>query len=151
MKASRHAKILEIISQNKVDTQEGLLQKLKESGFEVTQATVSRDIRELGIHKVRSEGGRYQYASMRTRPDSNMSSKFSMIFSESVRGIEYANNIVVVKCYTGMANAACATFDAAGFGDVVGSLSGDDTFLVIMRDNDSAAAITERLKKVLNK
>lgn len=151
MKSNRHAKILELIADESIDTQEGLLERLRKSGFDVTQATVSRDIRELGIHKVRSEDGKYCYVAMRIKQGSNISGKFSMIFSESVRAIDHAQNIVMVKCYTGMANAACATFDAAEFGDVVGTLSGDDTFMVVTRDPESAAQICERLKKLLNK
>ncbi|MEG1848981.1 MAG: arginine repressor [Oscillospiraceae bacterium] len=151
MKANRHNKILELIADEAIDTQEGLLSRLKEKGFDVTQATVSRDIRELGIHKVRGENGKYRYVSMRIKQGTNMSGKFAMIFSESVKAIDCAQNIVVVKCFTGMANAACATFDAAEFGDVVGTLSGDDTFLAIMRDNDAAGAVTERLKRLLNR
>lgn len=151
MKASRHAKILELISQQAIDTQEGLLEHLKNDGFDVTQATVSRDIRELGIHKVRSENGRYRYVSMQLKQSANMSGKFAMIFGESVKSVDFAQNIVVVKCYSGMANAACATFDAAEFPEVVGTLSGDDTFLVITRNNDSAAQITEKLKKLINR
>ena len=150
MKTSRHTKILELISQENVDTQEGLLARLKESGYDVTQATVSRDIRELGIHKVRAENGRYRYVSMRSKQGSNMSAKFSMIFMESVREIDCAQNIVIVKCYTGMANAACATFDAAEFENIVGTLSGDDTFMVVTRDNAAAIEITERLQKLLS-
>ncbi|MFV0498126.1 MAG: arginine repressor [Candidatus Fimivivens sp.] len=151
MKASRHTKVLELISNEAIDTQEGLLEHLKDCGFDVTQATVSRDIRELGIHKVRSENGRYRYVSMRLKQGANMSGKFAMIFSESVKSIDYAQNIVVIKCFTGMANAACATFDAAEFSDVVGTLSGDDTFMVVARSVESAAQITERLKRLINK
>ena len=80
-----------------------------------------------------------------------MSGKFAMIFGESVKTVDFAQNIVVVKCYSGMANAACATFDAAEFTEVVGTLSGDDTFLVIARNADSAAQITEKLKKLINR
>lgn len=151
MKASRHAKILELIAQEDIDTQEGLLEHLKTCDFDVTQATVSRDIRELGIHKVRSESGKYRYVSMNIKQGANMSGKFSMIFGESVKSIDFAQNIVVIKCYTGMANAACATFDAAEFPDVVGTLSGDDTFLVVSRSTESAAQITEKLKKLINR
>lgn len=115
MKSNRHSKILELISQESIDTQEGLLIRLRESGFDVTQATVSRDIRELGIHKVRAENGKYHYVSMQSKQGSGMSGKFVTIFSESVRNIDFAQNIVVIKCFTGMANAACATFDAAEF------------------------------------
>ncbi len=151
MKSSRHAKILELITEESIDTQEGLLVRLREAGYDVTQATVSRDIRELGIHKVRSESGKYHYISMQSKQGSGMSGKFAMIFSESVRTIDFAQNIVVIKCFTGMANAACATFDAAEFADVVGTLSGDDTFFVVTRSEESARQITERLHKLLNR
>ena len=116
MKSNRHSKILELISQESIDTQEGLLIRLRESGFDVTQATVSRDIRELGIHKVRAENGKYHYVSMQSKQGSGMSGKFVTIFSESVRNIDFAQNIVVIKCFTGMANAACATFISCSTG-----------------------------------
>lgn len=151
MKFNRHSKILELISRESIDTQEGLLIRLRESGFDVTQATVSRDIRELGIHKVRAENGKYHYVSMQSKQGSGMSGKFVTIFSESVRNIDFAQNIVVIKCFTGMANAACATFDAAEFADVVGTLSGDDTFLVVTRSEEGAREITDRLHKLLNR
>ena len=151
MKSGRHSKIIELISEQAIDTQEGLLEQLKLSGFDVTQATVSRDIRELGIHKVRSENGRYRYVSMQFKQNVNMSGKFSTIFSESVKSVEYAQNIVVIKCFSGMANAACATFDAAEFPEVVGTLSGDDTFFVVARSTESASQLTEKLKKMTNK
>lgn len=151
MKSSRHAKILELIADEAIDTQEGLLEYLKACGFDVTQATVSRDIRELGIHKVRTDSGKYRYVSMRIRQNASISGKFAMIFAESVKAIDFARNIVVVKCYTGMANAACATFDAAELEDVVGTLSGDDTFIVVTSSDESAQQIAERLKKLLNR
>ena len=151
MKRKRHALILELIQQYEITTQDELLAKLRENGFEVTQATVSRDIRELGIHKVRAENGKYHYVSMQSKQGSGMSGKFVTIFSESVRNIDFAQNIVVIKCFTGMANAACATFDAAEFADVVGTLSGDDTFLVVTRSEEGAREITDRLHKLLNR
>ena len=151
MKSGRHSKIIELISEQAIDTQEGLLEQLKNSGFDVTQATVSRDIHELGIHKIRSENGKYRYVSMQFKQNVNMSGKFSTIFSESVKSVEYAQNLVVVKCFSGMAGAACATFDAAEFSEVVGTLSGDDTFFVVARSTESAAQLTEKLKKLTNR
>ena len=149
MKSNRHSKILELISQESIDTQEGLLIRLRESGFDVTQATVSRDIRELGIHKVRAENGKYHYVSMQSKQGSGMSGKFVTIFSESVRNIDFAQNIVVIKCFTGMANAACEVFDAMVWNDVVGTLSGDDTFLVLMRSEDAARTLVGELAKYI--
>jgi len=151
MKSSRHTKILELIADETIDTQEGLLEQLKKCGFDVTQATVSRDIRELGIHKVRVENGRYRYVSTQLKQSADMSGKFATIFSESVKAVDFAQNMVVVKCFTGMANAACVTFDAAEFADVVGTLSGDDTFFIVMRSPESAAVLTEKLKKLINR
>ena len=151
MKSSRHSKIIELISDQAIDTQEGLLEQLKLSGYDVTQATVSRDIRELGIHKVRSENGRYRYVSMQLKQNINMSGKFSTIFAESVKSVESAQNMVVVKCYSGMASAACATFDAAEFPEVVGTLSGDDTFFVVARSTESATQLSDKLKKLITK
>ena len=151
MKSNRHSKILELISQESIDTQEGLLIRLRESGFDVTQATVSRDIRELGIHKVRAENGKYHYVSMQSKQGSGMSGKFVTIFSESVRNIDFAQNIVVIKCFTGMANAACEVFDAMVWNDVVGTLSGDDTFFILMRTEDGAAEICKSLQQYVRR
>lgn len=151
MKNSRHNKILDLITNEPINTQEGLLLRLSQCGFEVTQATISRDIRELGIHKVRTDNGKYRYISMRVNQSDSMSDKFMRIFCESVKVVDLAQNIMVVKCHTGMANAVCATFDAADFGDVVGTLSGDDTFIAIMRDNETALQITEQLRDLLNR
>ncbi|MEG1973057.1 MAG: arginine repressor, partial [Oscillospiraceae bacterium] len=146
MKTKRHNKILELISNQNINTQKLLLEKLRSENYDVTQATVSRDIKELGIHKVRNSNGKYCYIPEKSIIKSNLSDKFSMIFAQSVIDVDYANNIIVIKCHTGMANAACATFDALEMENVVGTLSGDDTFIVIMRDEDSARTNTEKLK-----
>lgn len=151
MKTKRHNKILELISNQSINTQKLLLEKLKEENYDVTQATVSRDIKELGIHKVRNSNGRYCYIPEKSIIKSNLSDKFSMIFAQSVIDVDYANNTIVIKCHTGMANAACATFDALEIDNVVGTLSGDDTFIVIMRDEESACFNTEKLKNMLNR
>ena len=151
MKNDRQNQILELISSETINTQEGLLEVLCKSGYDVTQATVSRDIKELGIHKVSGEDGKYYYVSTRGIQGIGYSGKFSMIFTESVKEIDHAVNIVVVKCHTGMANAACATFDGAGIDNVVGTLSGDDTFIVIMRDEASAIETCIKLNKQLNR
>ena len=149
MKSNRHSKILELISQESIDTQEGLLIRLRESGFDVTQATVSRDIRELGIHKVRAENGKYHYVSMQSKQGSGMSGKFVTIFSESVRNIDFAQNIVVIKCFTGMANAAAFALDTMKISEIVGTIAGDDNVLIILRDNESAENFFEQTKEML--
>jgi transcriptional regulator of arginine metabolism len=110
MKSKRHSKILEIIAEYEIDTQEELLDKLSDNGFNVTQATVSRDIKELRLIKVQSPGG-YKYAIDGNRDTVDMSFKFHAVFAEAVTGIDCAENIAVIRCYPGMANAACAALD----------------------------------------
>ena len=151
MKTNRHSRILELIADQAIDTQEGLLEQLKQSGFDVTQATVSRDIRELGIHKVRADNGRYRYVSMQLKQNANMSEKFSTIFTESVKSVDFAQNMVVVKCYSGMANAACAALDSIHWNGVVGTLAGDDTIFVLIRNEERAIELMSELKNLLSK
>ncbi len=152
MKNARHAKILELISSRQIDRQEELLSQLKEAGFSVTQATVSRDIRELGLVKAADPSGKYRYAVVAgTGKSSHSPSRFETIFRESVIGVDYAGHIVLVKCYTGMANAACEVFDAMPWENLVGTLSGDDTFLVLMRTEEDARAITEKLRPYIGR
>ncbi len=150
MKNARHNKILELIKENAVDRQEDLLKLLKDAGFEVTQATVSRDIRELRLVKTATGGGEYRYiVSSNAGKSSHASTRFETIFTESVVGVDYAGNTVLVKCYTGMANAACEVFDALVWSDVVGTLAGDDTFLVLMRTEEAAQKITKQITKYI--
>ncbi len=130
MKTRRHAKILELIKEYDIDTQDELLRFLRESGFDVTQATVSRDIKELRLVKTLSRTGKYKYS---TGGDtgSNMSSKFYSLFADSVVSVEAAQNIVVVKSMTGMAQAVCAAMDAAYPQHFVGTLAGEYTFFIV--------------------
>ena len=146
MKSERQAKILELIERQSIDRQEELLKLLREAGYNVTQATVSRDIRELHLVKAATGDGKYRYvASFQREKLHHAPSRFEMIFREAVVKIDYANNIVLVKCFTGMANAACELFDSMVWNDVVGTLSGDDTFLVIMRNEEAARVLKEQL------
>ena len=149
MKAKRHAKILELIGNKHINTQEELQAELGKNGFLVTQATVSRDIKELRLIKSLSNDGSYHYTTHQKEKGSDLSFKFHAIFSESVRGVDYAQNLVVVKCYTGMANAACAVLDAMNHEGVVGTLAGDDTIFVLMRDEKMAVALVENIKKLI--
>lgn len=148
MKAKRHAKILEIIRNNPVNTQEELLQLLTDSGYSVTQATISRDIKELRLIKSLGSDGEYHYSTVQQESD-NISSKFHTLFSDTVTNIDYAGNIVVVKCLSGMAMSACAAMDSLKRGDIVGTISGDDTFLCIMRNEDKAVDLVTDLKKLM--
>lgn len=115
----------------------------------MTQATVSRDIKELRLVKVQSGGGKYKYSTNSSKESVDMSFKFHAVFSESVNSIDLAENIVVIKCYVGMANAACAALDSIEWKGVVGTLAGDDTIFCVMRDKQGAADFVEQLKKLV--
>lgn len=150
MKNARHAKILELIAAHSIDRQEELLRYLRDSGFDVTQATVSRDIRELRLLKTATGNGGYRYvAASGVSRSAHTPTRFETIFRESVLHADYAGHTVLVKCYSGMANAACEVFDAMVWNDVVGTLSGDDTFFVLMRSEDAARKITAEIKKYI--
>ncbi len=152
MKNKRHEKILELIRQYPIARQETMMEYLSQAGFEVTQATISRDIRQLHLVKASDGKGGYRYVSQESAPRSvHSESRFEMIFRESVLSAEHAGHMVVVKCYSGMANAACEVFDAMQWEDVVGTLSGDDTFFVVMRSSQAAVDITERLQNYIKK
>ena len=146
MKRKRHALILELIQQYEITTQDELLAKLRENGFEVTQATVSRDIKELRLVKAMSPSGQYRYMAGAAQGDEYLA-KFYTIFSGSVISVDYAGNTCVVKCYAGMAQAACAAIDAMHFEGIVGTLAGDDTLFVLCRTPE----LTQQLKSSLDK
>jgi len=148
MKSKRHAKILELIAEFEIDTQEELLKKLNENGFKVTQATVSRDIKELRLVKVQAGSG-YKYSLGSGKENVDMSFKFHTVFSESVLGIDSAENLVVIKCYPGMANAACAALDSVSWKGLVGTIAGDDTVLCVMGDKGMATKFVGELQKLL--
>lgn len=150
-KFKRHSKILEIVSNETIYTQEQLLDRLNREGFAVTQATVSRDIRELKLAKVQTAGGGYAYAGAKTQDAQNVSFRFHAILREAVSKIDYAQNLIVVKCFTGMANAACAAIDTLDWDGVVGTLAGDDTILIVARDTQAAAKLVDELYKMLNR
>ena len=139
---------MEIISQNAVDTQEELLRYLREAGFDVTQATVSRDIKELRLIKTLGPDGSYRYSTVKLENDS-ISARFHSLLNDAVVNIDYARNIVVVKCLPGMAQAACAALDSMHWGSVVGSLAGEDTFLCITKDENRSVDLVTELKKLL--
>lgn len=151
MKSKRHAKILDIIANFDIETQEELLDKLKESNFNVTQATVSRDIKELQLVKVQVDDGGYRYSVSPAYEPADMSFKFHSVFKESVVSIDYTDNLVVIKCFVGMANAACAALDSIQWKGVVGTIAGDDTILCIMRDKSQALPFVKQLKKLIKK
>ena len=149
MKTRRHAKILEIINSHSVETQEELQELLRQAGYAVTQATVSRDIKELRLVKTPGQGGGYRYATAKGGGE-HISAKFHSIFASSVVQVQYAQNIVVVHCLPGMAQAACAAMDSLHWSQVIGTLAGDDTFICIVTGEREAEDLVLELKKMLN-
>ena len=142
MKRQRQAEILALISEFEIENQEMLRQKLLERGYKVTQATVSRDINELALEKAVSDTGVSCYMRARTANKRH----FENIFSQSVTRIDCAGNIVCVKCHSGLASAACATFDSMNIENVVGTISGDDTIFILARTENDAKKLAVMLK-----
>ncbi|MBQ9228660.1 MAG: arginine repressor [Eubacterium sp.] len=149
MKKRRQAKILELIAAKDIETQEELQEYLLEYGFEVTQATISRDIKELRLVKDLSPKGRYVYSTGKKRTD-NITQRAGGIFSESIISIDYAMNMIVIKCFPGMANAACAAIDSMNSTEILGTIAGDDTIFMLCRNEETALNFTNKLRKMLN-
>ena len=149
-KAQRHNKIKELIQKRKIDTQNALADALNADGFKVTQATVSRDIKELGLIKILSDDGGYKYAlPVKTVETLNISSKVINVFCESVISIEYSQNILVVKTLSGSANAAGALIDKLNIPEIMGCIAGDDTILVVVSSSNAAPLVVDKLKKIV--
>lgn len=146
-KKQRQRMILKIISSKEVETQEQLGELLTGVGFPATQATISRDMRELRIRKGMSESGVSCYYS----PECENPPEYSGVFAQAVLSIDYALNTVVVKCRPGLANAACVVIDEQNFGFVVGTIAGDDTIFVLTRTENHAVQLSELLKKMMTK
>lgn len=148
MKATRHNKILELINKYPITTQEELIDYLRNEGYDVTQSTISRDIKQLRLTKTLLPDGKYRY---QASPSSEKGAKnnFKSIFSSSVISIETAMNIVVVKTFSGMAQAACAAMDMMSFEMIVGTLAGEDTIFIVCKDPEKAEACAEEFKKYL--
>ena len=150
MKTRRQAKILELIQRNDVETQEELSAYLVREGFQVTQATVSRDIRELKLTKIAMDNGKQKYAVI-TDADSGMMEKYARVLREGFISMDLAKNIVVIKTVSGMAGAVCAAIDAMKFQEMVGSSAGDDTIICIIRDDEEAVKIMKKLRKIVGR
>ncbi len=149
MKNKRQEKIIEIIESQVVETQEVLQEKLRECGFEVTQATVSRDIKELRLTKVATRGNRYKYAVL-DADDPKQAAKFSFILKETVLSVQCAQNLLVIKTFSGMAQAAAAALDALFGADVIGTIAGDDTIFAVAAGNPEAEDLRSRILAELN-
>ena len=150
MKSQRQAKIMEIISNRNVETQEQLLALLQDEGFRATQATISRDIKELRIVKELTSLGTYRYTVANSEVGSSFSTRLNTIFRECVTGFDYAQNIIIIRTLPGLASAAGSAIDAMNMSMVVGSLAGDDTVMIVMRDNNSAAAFCGEIKNLIS-
>jgi len=150
VKTKRQAKIMEIISTTNVETQEQLLQQLEEAGFTSTQATISRDIKELRIVKELTSFGTYRYTTAAREVPNSFSSRLNTIFRECVTNFDYAQNIIVIHTLPGLANAAASALDAMNMSVVLGSIAGDDTVVIIMRDTNAAAAFCGEIKGLLS-
>ena len=149
MKNDRQNMILEIISQENIETQEQLLARLQERGITSTQATISRDIKQMHLVKEPVGHGVYKYAVSGNRTKLNFAEKLRTIFRESITGVDYAQNIVVLKTMPGLASAACSALDNMNYSMLVGTLAGDDTAFLLMRDTESAAEFCEEIKEML--
>lgn len=150
MKSQRQAKIMEIISNQNVETQEQLLAQLQNAGFRSTQATISRDIKELRIVKELTSFGTYRYSAATGEVAGTFSSKLNTIFRECITGYDYSQNIIVIRTIPGLASAAASALDAMNMSVVLGTIAGDDTVFIVMRDNNAAAAFCGEIKNLLN-
>lgn len=145
MKRNRHSRILRIISERPVQTQEQLTDILKNEGFSVTQATVSRDIKELGLVKVSSTNGGYKYAQGKGAHEHGQNIN---VFSRAVVSVEYALHTVVIKTYIGMAQGVAASLDSMLEGEILGSIAGDDTILLITKSEEKASQLVPKLERL---
>lgn len=150
MKAQRQAKIVEIVTNKIVETQEQLLEELREAGFYCTQATISRDIKELRLVKELTNLGTYRYSSSAKEVSGTFSGRLNSIFKECVTGYDYAQNLVVIHTIPGLADAAASAVDAMQMPFVVGCIGGDDTVLIVLRDSNAAAAFCGEIKNILS-
>lgn len=148
MKVLRHAKIKEIIDHSEVETQEELAEALRKEGIEVTQATVSRDIKELRLIKVPTGDGRYRYAFPMDQAMVFSQSRMERMFRDSVVGIDYSQNIVVIKTFPGTANAVASTIDCARWPEIIGTVAGDDNILIIVKPMDAVERVIDRLQAI---
>ena len=149
MKNDRQAKILAIIERESIDTQEQLQQRLQEEGIRCTQATISRDIKQLHLIKEPIGRGQYRYAVSVQRSRLNVADKLRTIFRESIVSVDYAQNLVVIKTMPGLANAAASAMDNMNIPSLGGSLAGDDTALLVLRDSESAQSFCDEIHEML--
>jgi transcriptional regulator of arginine metabolism len=149
MKISRQSKIVELINKYDIETQEELADRLMKDGYNVTQATVSRDIRELKLTKVAVDGGRQKYIVLQ-KTEPGMSEKYTRVLRDGFVSMDMAQNIMVVKTVPGMAMAVAAALDALQMNSIVGCIAGDDTVMCAVRTTEETVQVMEKLSKLLN-
>ena len=147
MKMERHSKIVELIGKYEIETQEGLAEYLNKEGYNVPQATVSRDIRELKLSKIQTENGGQKYAVF--HPQTAFNDKYTRILHDSFVSMDMAQNILVIKTVSGMAMAVAAAVDAMKFREIVGSIAGDDTIMMAVRTVEDTKVLMEKIKAML--
>ncbi len=150
MKAARQTEIIKLIHEYEIGTQEELVQRLNDNGYRVTQATVSRDIRELKLTKVQAENGHIRYAFLKNQ-EKESSLRYVRVLKDSFASMEVAENILVIKTAPGMAMAAAAVLDEMNWSEIVGCIAGDNTIMCAIRSRDEAIRVMEKLKKMLEK
>lgn len=149
MKINRHAKIVELVNKHHIETQEELADRLNQEGYKVTQATVSRDIRDLKLTKVQTEGGRQKYAALKTT-ESALAEKYSRILKDGFISMDMAQNILVIKTVSGMAMAVAAAIDDMNWHEVVGCIAGDDTIMCAIRTMEDTEVVMEKFRRIVS-
>ncbi len=148
MKKRRHEKIIELIGQYEIETQEELADRLREEGYQVTQATVSRDIRELKLSKISGGNGRQKYIAF-TREEVHLGDKYIRVLREGYVSMDLAQNLLIMKTVSGMAMAVAAAVDALKLDEIVGCIAGDDTIMMAMRSESAAAQVMDKLRRMI--
>lgn len=149
MKISRQSKIIELINKYDIETQEDLADRLMKDGYNVTQATVSRDIRELKLTKVAMDGGKQKYIVLQ-KTETGLNEKYTRVLKDAFISMDMAQNIMVVKTVSGMAMAVAAALDALQFSSIVGCIAGDDTVMCAIRSAEDTVQVMEKLNKIIN-
>ena len=149
MKSQRHAAITKLILNESIETQEDLARMLRSMGYSVTQATVSRDIKELRLIKILTPEGRYKYATV-DNAESDLQDRFNRIFSSSVLSVNSSGNLIVIKTISGSANAAAEAIDSMKWPDVLGTLAGDNTVFIVVKEGKSVSETVKRFQKMMS-
>ena len=148
MKKKRHEKIIELIGQYEIETQEELADRLREEGYQVTQATVSRDIRELKLSKISGGNGRQKYIAF-TREETHLGDKYIRVLREGYVSMDLARNLLIMKTVSGMAMAVAAAVDALKLEEIVGCIAGDNTIMMAMRNENAALQVMDKLRRMI--